>query len=273
MSRLATRFQALREQQRTALIPYITAGDPHPDLTVRLMHGMVAAGADVVEVGVPFSDPIGDGPVIQQACERALCHNVGLRDVLAMVRRFREDDTETPVVLMGYMNPIEVMGYAEFAKAALESGVDGVLTVDMPLEEMGDLDGLLADSGLDPVFLVAPTSTEERMQTICERAGGFVYYVSLKGVTGAASLDVDAVGQRVDRLRSMTGLPVGVGFGISDAPTAARMAAVADAVVVGSALVRRIEANQDDLDKAHEAVTELVADMRHAMDAAAAAST
>ncbi|WP_290653700.1 tryptophan synthase subunit alpha [Aquisalimonas sp.] len=272
MSRLAERFRQLRGRGRTALIPFITAGDPHPDLTVRLMHGLVAAGADVVELGVPFSDPIGDGPVIQQACERALRHNVSLRDVLTMVQRFREDDPDTPVVLMGYMNPVELMGYAEFATRARDSGVDGVLTVDMPPEEMGELAASLAAAALDSVFLVSPTTTEERMQAICAKAGGFIYYVSLKGVTGAANLDVDAVGARVARLHGMTGLPVGVGFGISDAATAARMAAVADAVVVGSALVRRIEANQEDLDAAQEAVTALVAEMRQAMDADAPAS-
>lgn len=267
MSRLAARFSELRAGSRTALIPYITAGDPEPGSTVRFMHALVRAGADVVELGVPFTDPIGDGPVIQQACERALRHGTGLRDVLAMVRAFRAEDATTPVVLMGYMNPVEVMGYAAFASAAAEAGVDGVLVVDMPPEEMADLADHLGHHGLDSVFLVAPTTTEERMQLICDKAGGFVYYVSVKGVTGAGQLDVDAVGKRVDRLRGMTGLPVGVGFGISDAAMAARMGEVADAVVVGSALVRQIEAHQDDPGAAEEALSALLGDMRRALDA------
>ncbi len=268
MSRLAERFRNLQHQGRTALIPYVTAGDPEPGFTVPLMHAMVASGADVLELGVPFSDPIGDGPVIQQACERALRHGTGIRDVLGMVRRFREQDAETPVVLMGYMNPVEIMGYAAFAREALESGVDGALIVDMPPEEMAEVAEYLEGEGLDSIFLVAPTTTEERMQLICDKARGFVYYVSVKGVTGGdGGLDVEAVGGRVQRLRSMTGLPVGVGFGISDADMAARMGAVADAVIVGSALVRRIEANQGDAERARCEITTLVADMRRALDA------
>ncbi len=267
MSRLDQRLSTLREQGRTALIPYVTAGDPEPGFTVPLMHELVASGADVLELGVPFSDPIGDGPVIQLACERALRHGTGLRDVLAMVRRFREQDTDTPVVLMGYMNPVEIMGYAAFAREALDAGVDGALIVDMPPEEMAALADKLDPQGLDSIFLVAPTTTEERMQLICDKASGFIYYVSVKGVTGAGTLDVDAIGKRIERLRGMTGLPVGVGFGISDADMAARMGAVADAVIVGSALVRRIEANQDNPDTARSEITALVADMRRALDA------
>ncbi|MCC5857067.1 MAG: tryptophan synthase subunit alpha [Ectothiorhodospiraceae bacterium] len=268
MSRIETRFRELREAGRKALIPYVTAGDPHPDVTVDLMHRLVEAGADILELGVPFSDPIGDGPVIQLACERALKHHVGLRDVLGMVKAFRQTDQRTPVVLMGYMNPIEVMGHMAFAEAAKAAGVDGVLTVDMPPEEMGDLSGCLADAGLDPIFLVAPTTGEQRMRLICEHARGFVYYVSLKGVTGSASLDIDAVAERVERLHRITGVPVGVGFGISKPEQAARMSRVADAVVVGSALVKQIEARADDPEGAVEAVTRLLGSMRHAMDAA-----
>ncbi|MFO7858283.1 MAG: tryptophan synthase subunit alpha [Ectothiorhodospiraceae bacterium] len=267
MSRLDATFTRLRQGGRKALIPYITAGDPAPEHTVGFMHALVGAGADIVELGVPFTDPIGDGPVIQQACERALRHGTGIRDVMAMVRRFREDDAETPVVLMGYMNPVEVMGYAQFAAEAASAGVDGVLVVDMPPEEMAELAVSLREHGLDSIFLVAPTTTESRMQIICDRAGGFVYYVSVKGVTGGGKLDVDAVGERVERLRGMTGLPVGVGFGISDAAMAARMGAVADAVVVGSALVRRIEAHAEDPAAASDAMVELLADMRGALDA------
>lgn len=267
MSRIEARFRASRQSGRKALIPYVTAGDPHPDVTVGLMHRLVAAGADILELGVPFSDPIGDGPVIQLACERALKHRVGLRDVLRMVEQFRQDDADTPVVLMGYMNPIEVMGHAAFATAAKEAGVDGVLTVDMPPEEMDDLSQGLADAGLAPIFLVAPTTGEARMRLICEHARGFIYYVSLKGVTGSASLDIDAVSARVDHLHAITGVPVGVGFGIGTPEQAARMSRVADAVVVGSALVRQIAAHADQPEAAVDSVTELLRSMREAMDA------
>jgi tryptophan synthase alpha chain len=270
MSRIEGRFRALRQTGRKALIPYVTAGDPRPDVTVRLMHGLVEAGADILELGVPFSDPIGDGPVIQLACERALKHRVGLRDVLRMVEEFRKTDRDTPIVLMGYMNPIEVMGHAAFAAAAKDAGVDGVLTVDMPPEEMGDLSQCLADAGLDPIFLVAPTTGEARMRLICDHARGFVYYVSLKGVTGSAALDIDAVSRRVDHLHEITGVPVGVGFGISNPEQAARMSQAADAVVVGSALVKQIEAQAENPDAAVQAVTALLRSMREAMDADAA---
>ncbi|MCH8504556.1 MAG: tryptophan synthase subunit alpha [Ectothiorhodospiraceae bacterium] len=273
MSRLAERFRQLKRDGRRALIPYITAGDPHPDLTVTLMHALVDAGADVVEVGVPFSDPIGDGPVIQLACERALAHGTGIRDVLAMVARFREKDAETPVVLMGYMNPVEIMGYQGFARAAADAGVDGVLIVDLPPEEMGELSGCLADSDLDPIFLVAPTTTEQRMRTICDHARGVVYYVSLKGVTGSGTLDMDSVGERVNRIHSMTGLPVGVGFGIDSAEKAAAMGRVADAVVVGSALVKQIEAHAHDHQAVVREVSGLLRSMRKALDADAAPQT
>ncbi|MCK8514852.1 tryptophan synthase subunit alpha [Methylonatrum kenyense] len=272
MSRIQARFDALKSAGRRALVPFITAGDPNPGLTVQLMHGLVEAGADIVELGVPFSDPIGDGPVIQLACERALKHGTSLGDVLAMVREFRQRNRDTPVVLMGYMNPIEVMGYRRFCEAAAEAGVDGVLTVDMPPEEMGELSECLADAGLDPIFLVAPTTTEQRMQVICDHARGFIYYVSLKGVTGSDTLDVAAVAERVGRLHRMTGLPVGVGFGISTADKAAQMSQAADAVVVGSALVRQIQDNVGDDAVIVENVTGLLASMRSAMDADAAAT-
>lgn len=271
MSRIESRFQALRQAGRKALIPFVTAGDPTPGFTVPLMHALVDAGADVLELGVPFSDPIGDGPVIQLACERALAHGTSLGDVLAMVREFRTRDRETPVVLMGYMNPIEVMGHQRFAESASDAGVDGVLTVDMPPEEMGDLAGRLADAGLDPIFLVAPTTTEQRMRVICDHARGFVYYVSLKGVTGSANLDVEAVGHRLDAIHAMTGLPVGVGFGINTPEKAADMSQVADAVVVGSALVNLIPQNVDNHDALLRDIPELLRSMRKAMDARGAA--
>lgn len=267
MSRIAARFAALQAQGKAALIPYLTAGDPHPALTVPLMQRMVQAGADIIELGVPFSDPMADGPVIQQAHERALRHHVNLRQVLAMVAQFRETDPHTPVVLMGYLNPIEIMGYAAFATAAAQAGVDGVLTVDLPPEEGCDLLPLLRAQGIDPIFLLSPTTPEPRMQAVAQAASGFVYYVSLKGVTGANTLDVAAVAQRLAQIRTHTTLPVGVGFGIKDAATAAAVAAVADAVVVGSAVVKAIATAVDDA-AALATVADLLAGMRQAMDAA-----
>lgn len=268
MSRLATRFTDLKKQNRKALIPFITAGDPHPDITVGLMHDMVKAGADILELGVPFSDPMAEGPVIQLACERALLHNVSLRDVLGMVKTFRQTDALTPVVLMGYLNPVEVMGYAVFAKAAAEAGVDGVILVDLPPEEGSDLVTELKAHQLDMIFLLAPTSTPERITMICAMASGFVYYVSLKGVTGAAHLDVQSVVEKVNQIRQCTKIPVGVGFGIRDAESARKISAVADAVVVGSAIVQRVADNIGDATKISAAVCELLSSMRAAMDKA-----
>ncbi len=266
MSRIASTFNALAEAGKTALIPYITAGDPQPDATVGFMHAMVEAGADIIELGVPFSDPMADGPVIQAACERALAHNVSLQQVLAMVKAFRERDNDTPVVLMGYVNPFEVMGYARFVKAATAAGVDGVIAVDLPPEEADTLLPLFRQAGLDLVFLLAPTSSLQRIQKICAVAGGFVYYVSLKGVTGAASLNLDDVRDKVARIRSQTKLPVGVGFGIKDAVTAQQVGRFADAVVVGSAIVRHIAANPADPGQAQQAIVELLGGMRAALD-------
>jgi tryptophan synthase alpha chain len=265
VSRIAARFEALRAAGRKALIPYVTAGDPMPENTVPLMHAMVAAGADIIELGVPFSDPMADGPVIQQACERALRHHVSLRRVMDMVREFRTRDVDTPVVLMGYLNPVEIMGYQAFAEAAAGAGVDGLLTVDLPPEEGHDLVEALRSNDIDPIYLLAPTSNESRIARICAAASGFVYYVSLKGVTGAATLNVDEVGRRVAAIRAHTDLPVGVGFGIRDAESAARVAAVADAVVVGSALVNRIAEYENDPEAGRRAVSELLAGMRKAM--------
>lgn len=268
MSRLKSCFEALRRDGRKALIPYITAGDPQPDITVPLMHTMVAAGANVIELGVPFSDPMADGPVIQAACERALGYHVSLRKVLEMVREFRAVNDDTPVILMGYLNPVEAMGYGEFARAAGEAGVDGVLTVDMPPEEAEALAGELRARQLDAVFLVAPTSSAERIAKICAAASGFVYYVSLKGVTGAGGLDIAAVAAKVREIRAMTDLPIGVGFGIKDAASAAQVATVADAVVVGSALVRKIAEFSAQPVTMKKEVTALLAEMRGALDAA-----
>ena len=266
MSRIRGCFQALAKVRRTALIPYITAGDPNPKVTVPLLHAMVDAGADILEVGVPFSDPMADGPVIQAACERALAHHTSLRHVLEIVREFRGHNSTTPVVLMGYLNPIEVMGYAAFAETARRSGVDGVLTVDLPPEEGSELVAALRKVKIDPIFLLSPTSSDERIRRIAESASGFLYYVSFKGVTGSNRLDVTAVATKLKRIRSITVLPLGVGFGIRDAESAAQVAEMADAVVVGSALVKRIEALAEKPDEIAGAVCSLIADMRQAMD-------
>ena len=267
MSRIAGVFAALRDQGRTALIPFVTAGDPDSETTVPLMHALVEAGADIIELGVPFSDPMADGPVIQRASERALEHHVSLRDVIELVRQFRIDNDTTPVVLMGYLNPLEVMGYETFAEVASEAGVDGVLTVDIPPEEGGAFVPVMKAKGIDPIFLLAPTSHRARIERITQAASGFVYYVSLKGVTGAANLSIDSVRDKVAEIRECSDLPVGVGFGIKDAATAAAMSAFADAVVVGSALVSRIEANPDRPDVATAEIKALLSEMRAAMDA------
>ena len=266
MSRIAAQFAKLQQQGRKALIPFITAGDPEPGITVPTMHAMVEAGANILELGVPFSDPMADGPVIQLASERALKHHVGLRDVLAMVKQFRHQDNQTPVVLMGYLNPIEVMGYEGFAAAAAEAGVDGVLTVDMPPEEAGELTAALRAHQLDPIFLLAPTTGEARIGRICEQASGFVYYVSVKGITGSGALDTEEVAGRLELIRSKTTLPVGVGFGIKDGPSAARVAGMADAVIVGSALVKRFEALQHESDKIPVQAAAFISELRAAMD-------
>jgi len=268
VSRIEKRFEALRAAGRKALVPYITAGDPAPEHTVPLMQALVAAGADLLELGVPFSDPMADGPVIQQACERALRHHTSLDDVLDMVRKFREQDDETPIVLMGYLNPIEVMGYREFARRAAEAGVDGALTVDMPPEEADDLVAELRAEGIDPIFLLAPTTTPERMDAIAEHGSGFLYYVSFKGVTGANRLDVAAVAEKLAEIRRHTDLPLGVGFGIRDPESAAAVAGVADAVVVGSALVKLIAEHEQEPETMIRVVSDTLRVMREAMDAA-----
>lgn len=266
MSRIQARFSALQAAGRKALIPYITAGDPAPAVTLPLMHDLVAAGADVIELGIPFSDPMADGPVIQLAMERALAHEVSLRQVLEMVAEFRQRDNETPVVLMGYLNPVERMGYDEFAREAAEAGVDGVLTVDLPPEEAADVVPLFKARGLETIFLLAPTTTLERARSICQQASGYVYYVSLKGVTGSSALDVTDVANKLDMLRTVTDLPIGVGFGIRDGATAAAVGEVADGVVVGSVLVNQIAANAENPDAARKAISAIIAEMRGAMD-------
>ncbi|MCU7876624.1 MAG: tryptophan synthase subunit alpha [Candidatus Thiodiazotropha sp. (ex Lucinoma borealis)] len=266
MSLVSRKFAQLKAQGKKALIPFITAGDPIPEITVDLMHDLVAAGADLIELGVPFSDPMADGPVIQRASERALEYNVSLRDVLDMVSQFRQLDAETPVILMGYLNPIEVMGYEHFADQAANAGVDGILIVDIPPEEGDELQRILKANSIDQVFLVAPTSTPDRIQRICDVSGGFVYYVSVKGVTGASHLDLKSVEHKLAEIRSRTDLPVGVGFGIKDAQTAAAVSRLADAVVVGSALVSRVEALADEPEKIGASLREVISSMRQAMD-------
>jgi tryptophan synthase alpha chain len=266
MSRITSVFDALRERGRTALIPFVTAGDPRKDVTVPLMHTLVENGADIIELGVPFSDPMADGPVIQRASERALEHHTSLHDVLDMVREFRQSNAATPVVLMGYLNPIEVMGYAEFARAAADVGVDGVLTVDIPPEEGHEFLAALREHEIDPIYLLAPTSTPERIRRITASASGFVYYVSLKGVTGSSNLDVQAVSTKIAEIRAATDMPVGVGFGIKDAETARVMGAIADAVVVGSALVSRVEEYAEDPARIRASVGEILSTMRKALD-------
>ncbi len=269
MSRIADTFAKLRADKRAALIPFVTAGDPNNDVTVPLMHALVKAGADIVELGVPFSDPMADGPVIQRASERALHGGTTLKRVLGMVREFRQRNVDTPVVLMGYLNPFEIAGYDAFARAAAGAGVDGVLTVDLPPEEADEFLSALRANGIDLIFLLAPTSDKARIQRICDTASGFVYYVSLKGVTGASNLDVASVAERVTNIKRFTQLPVGVGFGISDGRTAAEIAAVSDAVVVGSVLVKTIESALDRPQEIPRLLAGVLAQMRQAMDASA----
>lgn len=270
MSRIAGVLAALKSQGRKALIPYVTAGDPYPEATVDILHGLAQGGADIIELGVPFSDPMADGPVIQKASERALARGVGLRQVLQWVAAFRRNDSRTPVVLMGYANPIErydqVHGQGAFVQAACEAGVDGVLVVDYPPEACEDFAAQLRAKGLDLIFLLAPTSTPERMAAVGRIATGYVYYVSLKGVTGAGHLDTEAVALAVPRIRQHVRVPVGVGFGIRDAATAQAVSRVADAVVIGSRLVQLLEAQ--NVDTVAAAGRAFMSEIRSAMDAA-----
>lgn len=269
--RIARSFAHARSEGRAALITYITAGDPFPEATVEHMHALVRGGADLIELGMPFSDPMADGPVIQQACERALAAGTTLDDVLSAVAAFRRDDPNTPVVLMGYLNPIEHRGQGPFSAAAVEAGVDGVLVVDMPPEESGE-----GFAGLDQVRLLAPTTSEARARRILDSAGGFVYYVSFKGVTGSKDLDVAEVAARVASLRPLTSLPIGVGFGIRNAEQARRTAEIADAIIVGSAIVQRIADAREDsparLRAIEDAVSELAAAVRGSRAAGEASS-
>lgn len=264
-NRIDRRFETLAAAGSTALIPFVTAGYPEPDWTVPVMHALVGAGADVLELGVPFSDPTADGPVIQQASERAIAHGVSLCTVLAMVRSFRQQDDTTPVVLMGYMNPVERYGHAEFARDAAAAGVDGVLMVDCPPEEMGSLRECLREHAIQPICLVAPTTTERRMELIATQAGGYLYYVSFKGITGANRLDASALAAPLERLRRHSRLPVAVGFGIKDPHSAATVAGLAEGVVIGSALIEALD-GADSAAAACAAVAGFLAPIRVAMD-------
>jgi tryptophan synthase alpha chain len=265
MSRIQATFETLARERRKALIPYVTAGDPQPGVTVPLMHALAKAGADVIELGVPFSDPMADGPVIQRSGERALKHHVGLGEVLSFVSEFRKINAVTPVVLMGYANPIEAMGSKAFVDAAKRAGVDGVLVVDYPPEESKDLAAMLRAQGMDMIFLLAPTSTEARIEQVARLASGYVYYVSLRGVTGAKHLDLDDVSAKLLAIRGKTRLPIGVGFGIRDGETARAVARVADAVVIGSRIIQEME--EATPETCIEKGAALLKEIRGAMDA------
>jgi tryptophan synthase alpha chain len=260
----------LKAQRRKAVVPYIVAGDPRPEITVPLMHELVRQGADIIELGVPFSDPMAEGPVIQLAHERALKFHVGLRGIFGLVAEFRQQDASTPIVLMGYANPVEYMGYAAFADAASSAGIDGLLTVDMPPEESGALNKELKRVGIDNIFLLAPTTTEARIAQIAGLASGYLYYVSLKGVTGAGHLDIESVRAMLEKIKAITDLPIAVGFGIKDAASASAIARVADGVVVGSALVDRVaqgaQQGKGGVDLIEPAAA-LIGEIRRAVDA------
>ena len=241
MSRIAGRFAKLKAAGRKALIPYVTAGDPLASSTVPLLHGLVEAGSDILEIGVPFSDPMADGPAIQRSSERALKNGIGLADVLGLVAQFRKQDADTPIVLMGYANPIEAMGIERFVAAARAAGVDGVIVVDYPPEECAPFSELCGRAGIDCIFLLAPTSTDARIREVARAGTGYLYYVSLKGVTGVKSADVADIAAHLPRLRAASKLPIGVGFGIKDAESARAIAQIADAVIIGSRIVQEIE--------------------------------
>lgn len=266
MSRIKTCFENLHKNSSKALVPFITAGDPDPESTLPLMQALVKGGADIIELGVPFSDPMADGPVIQRSSERALKHHTSLHDVLYIVTEFRKENQTTPVILMGYLNPIEVMGYEVFARQASEAGVDGVLIVDLPPEESDELQAELNRYDLNQVFLLSPTTSDERLALICSKASGFLYYVSLKGVTGSNRLNVDEVSAKIAHIRSKTKLPVGVGFGIKDAATAKAVAGFSDAVIIGSVLVDRIAQLGEQKEKLIQDVTAYLAELRTAID-------
>ncbi len=266
MSRIEACFSALKDNNKKALIPFITAGDPSLDMTVSLMHLLVEAGSDIIELGVPFSDPMADGPVIQRASERALKNGTNTDDVLNMVKEFRTTNESTPVILMGYLNPIEVMGYETFVEKASKAGVDGLIIVDLPPEESAEFSEIMKPHGIDQIFLISPTTHGERLDRLCQIASGFLYYVSLKGVTGSNQLDVKAVGDKLNEIRTKTSLPLGVGFGIKDPQIAKDVGTVSDAVVVGSALVERIAKHAGNVKKMKAEISAFISSLRTALD-------
>ena len=268
MSRIAGCFAEAAASKRTVLVPYLMGCDPTPALCLELMHAMVEAGADMIELGMPFSDPMADGPVIQAASERVLAEGVRMPHIFELAKQFRETNTTTPLVLMGYANPIEIMGHERFAQLASESGIDGVITVDMPPEESVDLSAAFAKRGIDPIFLLSPTTPDHRVEAVTRYGSGFIYYVSLKGVTGSSQLDTGEVAARVEHIKTLTDIPVGVGFGISDASSAASVAKLADAVVVGSAIVKRIADCGQDRARLLDEVPAFVASLRQGLDQA-----
>ena len=248
MSRIQSTFKSLKNNKEKALIPFFTAGDPHPDKTVEIMNTLVSAGADMIELGIPFSDPMADGPVIQRASERALKNNVGITTTIKLAAEFRKNNKTTPLILMGYANPIEAIGIDNFVSLIKDADIDGVITVDYPPEESDQFVKKLKENDIDSIFLVSPTTEDKRIELIVNQATGFLYYVSLKGVTGSANIDIKQVSQKVENIKKFTELPVGVGFGVRDAKTAKEVAAISDAVVIGSRIVQEIEdANNDDL--------------------------
>ena len=248
MSKIQTTFLRLKSENKKALIPFITAGDPHPDMTVQMLHTLVESGADMIEVGIPFSDPMADGPVIQRASERALANNTGITKTIQLVKEFRKKDNNTPIILMGYANPIEAIGIEYFVDLIKAADVDGVITVDYPPEESRDFVALLRKQDIDSIFLLSPTTEDNRIKLITEQATGFLYYVSLKGVTGSANIDINEVSERVNNIKKYSNLPIAVGFGVRDAETAKKVALISDAVVIGSRIISEVEnSNQEDL--------------------------
>jgi len=266
MGMLSKKLKSLGANNKKALIAYVVAGDPEPEVTVPLMHKLVESGVDVIELGVPFSDPEAEGPVIQLAHERALAHNVSLANCLEIAAEFRQSDKVTPIVLMGYLNPVETMGYEKFAAKAAGSGVNGTIIVNLPPEEAVDMSTILVSNGIEPVFLLAPTTTDERAKMICEASKGFVYYVSLKGTTGAGNLDIDDVSEKMARFKKLSQLPIMVGFGVKDGRGARAVSQVADGAVVGSAIVKLMAEHKDDLKKLKHEVGQFVRELRAAID-------
>ncbi len=266
-NRISAKLAALKAANKKALVSYIVVGDPRPEVTLEAMKTLVAGGTDIIELGIPFSDPMAEGPVIQKGHERALAHNVSLRDTLKLVEKFREEDGETPIVAMGYANPIERMGYKNFAESASRAGVDGVITVDLPPEELENFNTELQANNMHNIFLLAPTSTDQRIKKICAAASGFLYYVSLKGVTGAGNLDVASVKQKISEIRQHSSLPILVGFGIKNAESAKAIGELADGVVVGSVLVNAMgESAEANVEVICEHIKEHVASIRTGLD-------